>query len=109
MLDWSLTRPLEKLKAAPPHVCGHPARHWSTIDGMFTKTRRATFLAATLAAVVSTFAQQAPTQPMTVTLLHLNDVYEIQPVEGGKSGGLARVATVAGASRTSWPPAWRTR
>jgi len=61
---------------------------------MFAKTRRATFLAATLAAVVSTFAQQAPTQPMTVTLLHLNDVYEIQPVEGGKSGGLARVATV---------------
>jgi 5'-nucleotidase len=94
MLDWSLTRPTENLKAAPPHLPAHPARHWSTIDGMFTKTRRATFLAATLAAVVSTFAQQAPTQPMTVTLLHLNDVYEIQPVEGGKSGGLARVATV---------------
>jgi len=29
-----------------------------------------------------------------VTLLHLNDVYEITPVEGGKAGGLARVATV---------------
>ncbi len=29
-----------------------------------------------------------------VTLLHINDVYEIAPVEGGKSGGLARVATV---------------
>jgi 5'-nucleotidase / UDP-sugar diphosphatase len=29
-----------------------------------------------------------------LTLLHINDVYEITPVEGGKSGGLARVATV---------------
>ncbi len=29
-----------------------------------------------------------------VTFLHLNDVYEISPVEGGKSGGLARVATL---------------
>lgn len=33
-------------------------------------------------------------KPVTVTLVHLNDVYEILPVEGGKSGGLARVATV---------------
>ncbi|MCC6195947.1 MAG: bifunctional metallophosphatase/5'-nucleotidase [Burkholderiales bacterium] len=31
--------------------------------------------------------------PVTVTLVHLNDVYEVLPVEGGKSGGLARVAT----------------
>jgi 5'-nucleotidase / UDP-sugar diphosphatase len=28
----------------------------------------------------------------TVTILHFNDVYEITPVEGGKAGGLARVA-----------------
>lgn len=28
------------------------------------------------------------------TILQLNDVYEIAPLEGGKSGGLARVATV---------------
>lgn len=32
--------------------------------------------------------------PVTITLLHLNDIYEILPVEGGKSGGPARVATV---------------
>ncbi len=32
--------------------------------------------------------------PLTVTFVHLNDVYEIVPVEGGRSGGLARVATV---------------
>ena len=30
----------------------------------------------------------------TVTVLQLNDVYEIEPVEGGRSGGLARVATL---------------
>ncbi len=29
-----------------------------------------------------------------VTLLHINDVYEITPVEGGKTGGLARIATL---------------
>jgi 5'-nucleotidase len=32
--------------------------------------------------------------PVTLTIVHLNDVYEILPVEGGKAGGLARVATV---------------
>jgi 5'-nucleotidase len=37
---------------------------------------------------------QQKSAPVTVTLVHLNDVYEILPVEGGKSGGLARVATV---------------
>ncbi len=31
---------------------------------------------------------------VTVTIVHMNDVYEILPVEGGKSGGLARVASV---------------
>ncbi|HEX6200559.1 MAG TPA: metallophosphoesterase, partial [Thermoanaerobaculia bacterium] len=29
-----------------------------------------------------------------LTLLQINDVYEITPVEGGRSGGLARVATL---------------
>jgi len=28
------------------------------------------------------------------TVLHLNDVYEISPLENGKVGGLARVATL---------------
>jgi 5'-nucleotidase len=30
-----------------------------------------------------------------VVLLHLNDTYEITPLDGGRSGGLARVATLA--------------
>lgn len=34
------------------------------------------------------------TGPVAFTILHFNDVYEITPVEGGRSGGLARVATL---------------
>lgn len=33
-------------------------------------------------------------QPVHITLLQLNDVYQISPVDKGKSGGLARVATL---------------
>lgn len=32
--------------------------------------------------------------PVEITILQLNDVYEIAPLEGGKVGGLARVATL---------------
>lgn len=35
-----------------------------------------------------------PADVVRLTILHINDVYEITPVEGGRSGGLARVATV---------------
>jgi 5'-nucleotidase len=38
-----------------------------------------------------------------IHILHFNDVYEITPVEGGKSGGLARVATLRRALRDSFP------
>ncbi len=34
------------------------------------------------------------TENVEFTILQINDVYEISPLEGGKSGGLARVATV---------------
>ena len=33
-------------------------------------------------------------EQVDITLLHLNDVYEITPIAGGKVGGLARVATL---------------
>ncbi|MFL6197071.1 MAG: bifunctional metallophosphatase/5'-nucleotidase [Thermoanaerobaculia bacterium] len=36
----------------------------------------------------------AASRSVEITLLQFNDVYEIGPVEGGKSGGLARVATL---------------
>ena len=48
-------------------------------------------------------ASRAP-KPATVTLVHLNDVYEVLPVEGGKSGGLARVATVIQQLKKSGSP-----
>lgn len=60
-----------------------------------------------LAAALLFVAGCAPTAPLGVppvgteqaaphsfTILQLNDVYEITPVEGGRSGGLARVATL---------------
>lgn len=34
------------------------------------------------------------TQQVTLTILQMNDVYELTPVSGGKEGGLARVATL---------------
>ncbi len=37
----------------------------------------------------------SPRSPgVDITILHLNDVYEITPVSGGKEGGLSRVATL---------------
>ena len=39
-------------------------------------------------------AAEHPLPPAELTLIHANDVYEIQPVEGGRYGGPARVATV---------------
>jgi 5'-nucleotidase len=38
-----------------------------------------------------------------LVVLHFNDVYEITPVEGGRSGGLARVAALRRALRDSFP------
>lgn len=45
-----------------------------------------------LVAVLSPLGARAET--IELQLLQLNDVYEIGPVEGGRSGGLARVATL---------------
>jgi 5'-nucleotidase / UDP-sugar diphosphatase len=39
-------------------------------------------------------AEQASARKIRVKILHLNDIYEIAPVNGGKEGGLARVATI---------------
>ena len=55
---------------------------------------RASLLLACLALASSLIlSAQAPSRAV-VTIAHFNDVYEISPVEGGRSGGLARVATV---------------
>jgi len=39
-------------------------------------------------------ATQPAGAPVTLTLVHLNDVYEIRPMSGDNTGGLARVATI---------------
>jgi 5'-nucleotidase / UDP-sugar diphosphatase len=49
-------------------------------------------IAAQLLAVI--LATPAFAEKVNITLLHMNDVYEISPVEGGTRGGLARVATL---------------
>ncbi|MGZ5802210.1 MAG: bifunctional metallophosphatase/5'-nucleotidase, partial [Burkholderiaceae bacterium] len=43
---------------------------------------------------VSTTAISWAAEPIHITLLQLNDVYQISPVDKGKHGGLARVATL---------------
>ncbi|HKY20768.1 MAG TPA: bifunctional metallophosphatase/5'-nucleotidase [Vicinamibacterales bacterium] len=40
----------------------------------------------------------------TVTILHINDVYEINAIEGGRYGGLARVATLRQTLERARPP-----
>lgn len=61
---------------------------------------RSTFwlLALLLLAGACTSTQKAVVAPaagnIEFTILQINDVYEISPLEGGKAGGLARVATV---------------
>jgi len=50
-------------------------------------------------------AAAVPARPgPTVTLAHINDVYEIGPLDGGRTGGLARVATAFAELRQSSTP-----
>ncbi|UZQ54315.1 hypothetical protein OOK60_17845 [Trichothermofontia sichuanensis B231] len=39
-------------------------------------------------------AATANAETIQITLLHLNDIYEITPIEQGQRGGMARVATL---------------
>jgi 5'-nucleotidase len=45
----------------------------------------------------------APAPEVRVTLLHLNDTYEITPLDRGRAGGLARVATLRKELKASNP------
>src|SRR4028119_1002075 len=55
-------------------------------------------LVFTFCLAASTFAQtggaQAGGETVRVTLLQVNDVYQISPVDRGRRGGLARLATL---------------
>lgn len=44
-----------------------------------------------------------PDALVRVTLLHVNDVYQLAPVEKGTRGGLARVAAIRNALRAEVP------
>ncbi len=44
--------------------------------------------------IQSTASSAAASTQVSFTILQLNDVYEITPVEGGRTGGMARVATI---------------
>src|SRR4051794_38436081 len=64
---------------------------------------RSLLLACIVAVSGLSVAAQTPSRAV-VTIVHLNDIYEIGPVEGGKYGGLARVATVvSNLKRTARP------
>ncbi|MCC8985813.1 MAG: hypothetical protein LM513_04395, partial [Nitrospira sp.] len=58
-------------------------------------TLRDTLLAIALSVVFfSTSALCEDAAVVHLTILHLNDVYAMEPVENGRQGGLARVATI---------------
>ena len=48
-------------------------------------------------------APPSPAAPKKITIVHINDVYEITPLAGGASGGLARVAALVKALRRQNP------
>ena len=60
-------------------------------------------LAAACAALALATVQADVAPPVTMTFVHVNDVYEIGGVDGGKAGGLARVATVIDRLRRRGP------
>ena len=47
-----------------------------------------------IAFLLLTFALPVLAQTSRVTVIHINDVYQFTPVEGGKKGGLARLMTL---------------
>lgn len=47
-----------------------------------------------IACTTPQMSAQGPTAPTELTLVHLNDVYEIAPLDDGRTGGMARVGTV---------------
>lgn len=54
------------------------------------------FIALVGCRTTAPISQKAPAAPSSqpITILHINDVYEIAPLDNGKVGGMARVATV---------------
>src|SRR5437868_9482024 len=68
---------------------------------MFRRSLAALICACLLLASPFSLDAQPPT---VVTSLHFNDVYEIEPIQGGHYGGLSRVATVLQQLKRAHPP-----
>src|SRR5713101_5254494 len=64
-------------------------RHPLKGDPRMPMLRRAVLFFLVLCWCASAAAEDVP-----ITVIQINDVYEISPVEGGKEGGLARLATL---------------
>src|SRR5688572_325655 len=61
---------------------------------MNTRLRSSAAAATVLLSLASLAAQESPRQTAPLTILQINDVYTASPVDGGKVGGLARVAAL---------------
>lgn len=70
----------------------------------FTQLRAGSLAATLLVAAILAPASRADSPaPVAITFAHINDVYEIDGVDGGRAGGLARVATVVDRLRRQGP------
>ena len=63
----------------------------------------ALLVAALVAACAPTGTAHRDADPVRLTLLQINDVYQLEPVDGGRRGGLARVATLVREIRRESP------
>lgn len=61
---------------------------------MNLRTRLPATATAVLLVLGSVAGQEGPRQKAPLTILQINDVYTAAPLDGGKAGGLARVATL---------------
>src|SRR5687768_6687542 len=66
----------------------------SQMLGDITKAICTTVLMALFVALAPHTALCGDSKVVHLTILHLNDVYEMEPVDNGHRGGLARVATL---------------
>ncbi|MEZ5308632.1 MAG: 5'-nucleotidase C-terminal domain-containing protein [Pyrinomonadaceae bacterium] len=58
------------------------------------RTKLAVAIFALLISTFAVFGQTSAENQVKVTFLHVNDVYQFMPVEGGKKGGFARLLTI---------------
>lgn len=65
--------------------------------------KRLLLLTACLVLSITARSAEPTDLPIQVVFLHVNDVYQFMPVEGGKRGGLARVLTLKQQAEKQYP------